>query len=223
MYFSRVTWMPSSAQRIPGSGLNDVYGEHRLLWQIFPEDPEQTRDFLYRRCDESPLQFYVLSKRKPRNDLTTFAIETKQFQPVIQTGERFQFQLRVNPVVTRSADGKRSKKRRRDDVYLDALARNRDLPEGDRLTSQEVLSAAGTQWLQARSERLGCTFNSVLVERYRRIQTAKKREHKITLGVMDFSGLLTVTDKERFLHHLLNGIGHGKAFGCGLLLIKRAI
>jgi hypothetical protein len=35
-------------------------------------------------------------------------------------------------------------------------------------------------------------------------------------------GVLEVRDPEVFSHALLNGIGHAKAFGCGLLLARRA-
>jgi CRISPR system Cascade subunit CasE len=38
---------------------------------------------------------------------------------------------------------------------------------------------------------------------------------------MDFDWILSVTDKGRFLNALYCGIGPAKAFGCGLMLIRR--
>jgi CRISPR system Cascade subunit CasE len=38
---------------------------------------------------------------------------------------------------------------------------------------------------------------------------------------VDFTGNLEVTDVEKFTKALLGGIGRAKAFGCGLLLVRR--
>ena len=40
-------------------------------------------------------------------------------------------------------------------------------------------------------------------------------------GVMDFSGMLEVKDPARFLTQLAQGFGRARAFGCGLMLIRR--
>jgi CRISPR system Cascade subunit CasE len=40
--------------------------------------------------------------------------------------------------------------------------------------------------------------------------------------VLDFEGVLEVTDPVRFLAALANGFGRARAFGCGLMLIRRA-
>ena len=46
-----------------------------------------------------------------------------------------------------------------------------------------------------------------------------KGEQKVTLGKARVTGTLTVVDKERFTQSVCRGIGHGKAFGCGLLQV----
>jgi len=48
-----------------------------------------------------------------------------------------------------------------------------------------------------------------------------KRNHNIRFSTVDFSGELLVTNPELFQRALLNGLGHAKAFGCGLLLVRR--
>lgn len=50
---------------------------------------------------------------------------------------------------------------------------------------------------------------------------AGKRDHNIRFSAVDFSGELRVTNSELFQLALLNGLGHAKAFGCGLLLVRR--
>jgi CRISPR system Cascade subunit CasE len=44
----------------------------------------------------------------------------------------------------------------------------------------------------------------------------------MTIAVLEFAGVLTVRDPARFLAALAQGFGHAKAFGCGLMLIRRA-
>jgi len=51
---------------------------------------------------------------------------------------------------------------------------------------------------------------------------ARKRPEPIRYGVLDFEGVLTVTDPTRFLAALPQGFGRARAFGCGLMLIRRA-
>jgi CRISPR system Cascade subunit CasE len=43
-----------------------------------------------------------------------------------------------------------------------------------------------------------------------------------TFGVLDFEGLIEVTDPTLLLSRLADGFGKAKAFGCGLMLIRRA-
>lgn len=42
---------------------------------------------------------------------------------------------------------------------------------------------------------------------------------EITLSVVQFDGLLTITDPGKFITALTKGIGRGKAYGCGMLSI----
>jgi CRISPR system Cascade subunit CasE len=43
----------------------------------------------------------------------------------------------------------------------------------------------------------------------------------IRIGVLDLEGVLVVSDPARFCHCLAQGFGRAKAFGCGLMLIRR--
>jgi CRISPR system Cascade subunit CasE len=49
---------------------------------------------------------------------------------------------------------------------------------------------------------------------------AVKRLHHIRFSTVDFSGELLVTNPPLFNLALYNGLGHAKAFGCGLLLVR---
>ena len=43
----------------------------------------------------------------------------------------------------------------------------------------------------------------------------------IRLGLLDIAGTLAVTDADKLVQTLMNGVGPAKAFGCGLLLVRR--
>ena len=47
------------------------------------------------------------------------------------------------------------------------------------------------------------------------------KDEKLRFSSVDFSGELTVLDAGKFGAALTQGIGHAKAFGCGLLLVRR--
>lgn len=50
---------------------------------------------------------------------------------------------------------------------------------------------------------------------------ARKHDHNIRFSTVDLSGELLVTNPELFQLALFNGLGHAKAFGCGLMLVRR--
>jgi CRISPR system Cascade subunit CasE len=221
MYFSRVT----VAYRQHPFAQGGIYSEHQLLWKLFPEEPDVNRDFLFRKIESESLPvYYLLSQREPVASDSMFFIESKPFGPLINIGDRLQFSLRANATVTKKVDGKDSKKRKRNDVYMEALARNKELPDENRKTNNEVLMESGLSWLTDRCERYGFHVQpeKILVEGYQKLTGSKDRSgHSIQIGAMDFSGILTVSDSELFQKALYRGIGHSKAFGCGMLLLKR--
>ena len=49
-----------------------------------------------------------------------------------------------------------------------------------------------------------------------------RRTNRPRLGVLDLSGTLSVTDPALFVAALAQGFGRAKAWGCGLMLIRRA-
>uniref|UniRef100_E6QU42 Type I-E CRISPR-associated protein Cas6/Cse3/CasE n=1 Tax=mine drainage metagenome TaxID=410659 RepID=E6QU42_9ZZZZ len=50
---------------------------------------------------------------------------------------------------------------------------------------------------------------------------AGKHNHNICFSTVDFSGELLVTNPELFQQALFDGLGPAKAFGCGLLLVRK--
>jgi CRISPR system Cascade subunit CasE len=56
---------------------------------------------------------------------------------------------------------------------------------------------------------------------YDRRQIARGDARPAMFGVVDFGGVLKVQDPPRFLVAVASGFGRARAFGCGLMLIRR--
>lgn len=215
MYFSRVTLRPEGAdpKRIAQVARADAYGTHQYLWKLFPEI--ENRDFLFRRDDEAPWpRFFLVSSQPPRDDTGLWRVETKPYEPALSPGQQLAFQLRANPVRSRKDESGKSK---RHDVVMDAR-KHSDPPR----PMPELIQTEGLAWLAARAEKSGFRVDpgEVRVEGYRQ-HRIRKAKRQIGFSTLDFTGLLTVEDPQRLLVVLYRGIGPAKAFGCGLMLVRR--
>ncbi|MEA3287021.1 MAG: type I-E CRISPR-associated protein Cas6/Cse3/CasE, partial [Candidatus Marinimicrobia bacterium] len=264
------------------------YDMHRLFWDLFTE--EKKRNFLYREeiareqlgtrsgARGEPV-YYVVSATRPATDNPIFQVDEKVYQPNIAQGDRLQFSLRANPIISR--------KGKKHDVPMDAqrqflaslcseLGLQSQLPGSpkkqdlkrvllrqvsgsldeklttllagnpryaDRLNQalslsdklEWVLKAtvedALEHWIVSRGERHGfviCNDNHGQFKlqssgyHWHALNGKAKRGTKSGFSSVDFTGELKVADVSKFRNALFNGVGRSKAFGCGLLLIKRA-
>ena len=85
----------------------------------------------------------------------------------------------------------------------------------------EIAHETCGKWLEERGKRLGfeADQNSLSIEAY---QQHRGKKEALRFSTVDFSGTLTVVAPDTFAGALFDGIGHAKAFGCGLLLVRRA-
>lgn len=222
MYFSRITPNPNGpvAAGLVEQLCNNAYRVHQLLWGMFDDDPDVERDFVFRQelSDGWP-SYYLVSARKPR-DKAGWKTEVKEYAPRLRNGDVLAFKLRCNPTVTRLVGGKK----KRCDVVIDEKKRihYQQMPKCERPSMQHLVQRAGARWLLARNGKYGFTITEGFfrVEGYRQ-HVAYRRKKRITYSTIDFDGLLTVSDKEKFLKALFSGIGPAKAFGCGMLLVRK--
>ena len=195
---------------------------HRLVWALFADGPERRRDFLWR--EEAPGRFMALSSRPPANLDDLFELEFKAFAPVLAAGDRLGFSLRANPVIARpAAPDQRGPDQRgkRHDVVMDALYR---VPSGERAALRaEAVLTAGRAWLARQGTAHGFRpDDTVAVDGYETVRIPREAGAPARFGVVDVSGVLTVLDPPLFLAALASGFGRARAFGCGLMLIRRA-
>lgn len=207
MYLSKIEFVRSRWQRmveVLSQVEKNLFYEHQMIWDLLPKDETAKRDFMYRRTDEGDLPFYyLLSKREPAVKVDYLHCSSRWYEPKLATGDSLQFSLRVNAVKT--------------------LQRPKEIKQRKRvgLLKPDELH----DWLVAQGEKGGFQLQSesLVVENSQIHKVIKPEDpnHRI-FTCADLLGNLQVTDAEVFTREVLfKGLGRSKAFGCGLLLVKR--
>lgn len=220
LYLSRLRLSQSpSAQALsgllnPGDPARRMDAHHKLLWAVFSDGPERQRDFLWR--EDSAGVFLTLSARPPlASDLFT-PHEVKDFAPVLAAGDQLAFSLRANATRARKGVG-------RVDVVMDALY---GIPSGARAEDRMILAQpAGSDWLAGQGAKAGFRLIHAEVGDYSTFTLPGfrgPRKGQPQFGILEMTGVLHVTDPAAFTAQLVQGFGRAKAFGCGLMLIRRA-
>jgi CRISPR system Cascade subunit CasE len=167
-----------------------------------------------------PGEFLILTARPPIDHHNLFHLEFKPFAPVLRSGQHLAFDLKANPVVSISEI--RGQRGKRHDVVMHAL---RKMAQGERTTARDAaIREAGASWLARKAEIGGFSIDRdrLHIDGYDKVRIPRDGTRAIVFSSMDFQGVLTVHDPARFLAGMLRGFGAAKAFGCGLILIRRA-
>lgn len=229
MYFSLITPEDHLLRQAAHELAQSAYTEHQWLWKFFPSNADQTRDFIYRRHEVEQIpRFYVVSKRPPKAFSESWQIQSRDYEPQLQEGQRLSFQLRANPVITQKNEHGKSQ---RHDVVIQAkklLLKDHGFAkdakwkewqdEANKPLLYELVQKSCIEWLQSRASNNGFEIVTASVDAYKQ-NNAGKRD--ICFSTVDFSGELLVTQPELLHQALCEGLGHAKAFGCGLLLVRR--
>jgi len=210
MYLSRLILNPRCRQ--VRRELHSPYELHRTLLRAFPDEEAGGPGRVLFRLE--PLRRHpqpvllVQSEKEPdwhraRNiwppdylapdTADRKALECKPYNPTFATGQRLYFRLRANPTVKRA---------------------------GQRLgllTEQEQ-----AHWLARKGEQGGFQPVSVLIVPEGMVKCRKTSAPDgpvLTHYAVTFEGTLRVTDPDRFVETIRQGVGSGKAFGFGLLSV----
>jgi CRISPR system Cascade subunit CasE len=176
----------------------------RALWRL--DTPAIATTYLYLVSPGRPdLTHLVEQAGWP----TTATWDTREYGPLLATlqpGQRWAFRLTANPVHS-----------------------GRKTPESKETQRFGCLrEAEQEQWLLRRAERCGFTVATQRDGRpnvrlhHRQAQSFKRGAQSVTLTTATYDGILDVTDGDAFRAALVSGIGHAKAYGCGLLTIAPA-
>jgi len=205
MYLSKLTLDPGHPQA--RRDLADPYEMHRTLARAYAPDavtpPNRFLWRLERRADGQPSSVVLVQSAHQANwsSLAVLSGYTETIAPdkpfdlekLVQPGGRYRFRLFANPTITR--DGKR-------------LGLMRE---------EEQLG-----WLARQGERngfavLGCARGASEVLRVRQGRTG----NRITVQTALYEGVLEASDVGAMRSALVNGLGHAKSLGLGLLSIAR--
>lgn len=207
MYLSRIEIDIHNRQKY--KDLNHVGAMHHWVEQSFIhefETKERTRK-LWRVDKLNGKQYLIIvSPTKPNLDtLEKYGVastgETKDYLPFLKNlkkGMRAMFRVTLNPVISlKEEHGKRG----------------RVVPH--------VTVAQQEQFLLDRSEKNGFTLEegdfSIVQRGY---VTLKKAGNKpINLSQATYEGILTISDQNKFISTLTNGIGRKKAYGFGMMTV----
>lgn len=228
MHFSLITPRPGQERAAAHDWAQGAYEQHQWLWRFLPAPPGSPRQFLFRRRDVQGLpRFYVVSPAAPVAPTAHWQVASKAYAPELEVGEWLHFELRANPVVTQRDAGGRPA---RHDVVMQektrllrgqGLQRWADWTAAERPALADLVQRCGGAWLLARAERLGVEFDETTL-RADGYEQHRGKGGALRLSTIDFSGRLRVRDPQALRRALVEGVGHAKAFGCGLLLVRRA-
>jgi CRISPR system Cascade subunit CasE len=205
---------------VPDGAGEQAAAAHRLVWALFSDGADRRRDFLWRQ--DRPGEFMALSPRPPNPLHDIFDIESQDFAPALAAGDRLGFRLHTNPVISVKPEGgqARGQRGRRHDVVMHALQAK---PKQDRAQSRGLMAEeAGRAWLARQGEAHGFRpLGEVSVDGYDTVRIARGALAPLRFGVLDLEGVLEVMEPSAFLRALATGFGRARAFGCGLMLIRR--
>lgn len=214
-----------SLSRTPGSQgslakvlLDGAAGDrgHSLVWSLFSSNGQEERGFLYRQIDAG--SFITVSERPPEDAHHFWRIESKDYAPELQPGQRLRFVLRANPAVSTRQPGTRRGKR------ADAVMHAKFKLAPDQRKAFAAAESA-LDWLEARGPALGACFDRERCSAtgYNQVIIRKANEREpITFSEIDYEGVLTVADPTKLTAALFTGIGKARSYGCGLILVRPA-
>ena len=187
---------PAFLVRIPISDRAGHYACHRKVYEICDRS---TRP-LWRRC---PGYILALTRVAPES------VESRPYSPAPTVGQETRFDLVAEITAARRKEGQTES--RRCDPVLEARFAN------PHRSYAELAADIGRPWLERRGQRLGFELLDLHRCEYEVVEFVRQSQ-PLRVGAVRYAGRLRVTGPTKFTSAMLDGIGHGKAWGCGLLL-----
>ncbi len=222
MFISRV--------EIPWEAARNPYDLHRQLWRLFPGEDRETRanqeeerqGFLFRVEDHltgRPARLLVQSRRAPEHADGLLLLGSREIQPAPSAGQRLAFVLTANPTKT-VIDAQSADKQDKLERHAEKLAKRPERkPRPPTCRVQLIKEDEQRDWLR-RKLAMAATLESADILPHAPLYF-RKGNRAGKLVTCTFEGQLRVNDPGEMRFLLENGVGPGKGFGCGLLLVRR--
>ncbi|WP_272572170.1 MULTISPECIES: type I-E CRISPR-associated protein Cas6/Cse3/CasE [unclassified Providencia] len=191
--------------------INDAYTLHKVVYSLYPDvrTAEEKRGstpsgFLYADLggDYKSRKILLLSNREPALYLKDDnghgeygVVQSKQVSPDFLTHKNYRFNVIVNPT-------QRNNK------------------------SRQIIPVKGreniAEWFSSRAEKswgFKVNHENLQIGNVNVLKFKGKEQHSVTLAQAQVQGTLEVINSDQFAQSFCQGIGRGRAFGCGLLQI----
>ena len=228
---SRQTMHAAVLNCFPPGSLDDAAAA-RVLWRLDRPAPRSGQLLqgspayaLFISSPVPPDPSHIVEAAGYKNDGGVVVRELDGFLDRLEAGQRWGFRLCVNPTF-------------RDKGQLDRAGRKKVLAH--------VTQEQQTKWVLDRAERCGFKIlesadlggelpvledsqgrrvdgkNLLINGVERSLVEFRRGSDLVRLSIAIFEGVLEVSDPQALRHAVVNGIGRGKAYGCGLLTLARA-
>jgi CRISPR system Cascade subunit CasE len=206
MFLSRV--------EIPWEFARNPYNLHRQLWRLFPGEEKETRSsseelrqgFLFRIEDSAtgrPARLLVQSRRMPETASGVLLVGTREINPQPVSDQYLAFLITANPVKTITDMERDTKPGKQSEKCRVPLIKEEDQRE----------------WITRKLADAG-EINAANVLPHAPVYFRKgNRGGKLVTAT--FEGVMCVRNPDILVALMENGIGPAKAFGCGLLLLRK--
>lgn len=201
MYLSKIL--------VTGSACHNPYEIHRALWELFPEDNDADRNFLFRveNSDGRQAEILMQSIREPGliNNKTR-VIASRKFSVSLRAEQMLRFFLVANPVKT--IDDEKGRKNVKGEIKKCRVP----LIDDD----------AQRGWLSKKLEHVA-SLETLVIDKKLPLYFRKPKDRLIgKIQPVAYQGIIRVQNPNALQELVRNGIGPAKAFGCGLLSLARA-
>lgn len=232
IYFTRATLRTdqggSSLAAFLAASSSSIGRGHHLVWSLF-EDHSRARPFVYRGLGASASSGYLIySTTKPQDRHHLWDLEHRDFglPDALQPGDRVQWSLRVNPVV--KSGGKKHDAALR--AWREWRNANSSAKPHECPSVEDLARVVVPGWLAPRLARRGLSVcpSQMTVESHRRERFLKDpnapmdRNNDVVVWMADVGGFGEVAQPELLRNAFCAGVGGAGAYGCGMLLLRRA-
>jgi len=191
------------------------YKLHKSIWTLFPGMDKSC--FVYRVTKEGWI--YSISTVPPTDTTGKWRVKsTEIYNPNLYTGLQIQFLTLVNATNDYTVNGKTSNHGIINDLVHGLIKSGK--PRSAWPQPDEICQQATRKWLDKEGSKKGFHVDHFCVRGQHTKQFPNDRTGDlITYAGLDIWGILTVTDPEKFREVLLKGLGRGKRFGYGYLMV----
>ncbi len=187
--------------------VGDVPAAGRVLWRLDSDGP---RHLLYAVSPQAPDFSHIVEQAGWPSTTGWESRDYSTFLKALSFGQVWAFRLAANPVHS----ARRS-------------------PSGETQRLGHVTSQQQEEWLLTRCGAWGFEIPDVvgsaeyeepqraIVVRERAVRTFRRGDGRVTVSTAVFEGRLRVVDAEALRTALTAGMGHAKAYGCGLMTLAR--